>query len=101
MDKTINMRVSNTDQLTGKPLPGYKILGIDPYICFYKVKDNNKSDSGYEAIIHVKIDQAITATDKNTKNMNLPVIQSLDHQGPRFVRMLTVILYSIRTNLGP
>ena len=27
----------------GKPLPGDKTLGIDPYICFYEIEDGNKT----------------------------------------------------------
>ena len=56
MAKTIKSRVSHNKPLTVKPLPVYKRPRIDPDICFYEIEYNDNSDSGFEAVIRVKIE---------------------------------------------
>ena len=82
--------------LTGKTFPGYKRNGLDPAICFYKVEDGDNSDSGYSAVIHVKIDKASTDTKKNNNNTTFSVIKSFGNQGPKFfcvLREMAVIIF--------
>ena len=88
MAKIIKTRVSNPNPLTGKPFTGDKCPWTKPAICFYKVEDGDKSDSGYDAVIHLKIDKASTDTKKNINKLTLPVIKYFDHQGPKIIRML-------------
>ena len=85
MAKTTKTGVSKPNSLTGKTFPGDKWTGPETDICFYKVKDNYKSDSGYEPLIHVKIDKGSEDTKENTKNMTLQVIKSFDHQGSKVI----------------
>ena len=54
----------------------------------YKVEDNDMSDSEYEAVIHVRIEKASTATNKNTKTRTFPVIKYFDNQGPKAIHVL-------------
>ena len=72
------MRVSNTNPLMGKPFPGEKHNGIKTAIKFYKVEDDNKSDSGDKSVIHFKIYKASMANKKNTKKLTYPVIKYFD-----------------------
>ena len=55
METNINMRVSNLKPFTGKNLSGNRHPSLEPAIQFYKLEDNNTSDSGYEVVIHIKI----------------------------------------------
>ena len=47
---------------------------IDLAICFYKVEDDDKYDSGINTLIYVKIYKSSTTAMENTNNMNLPMI---------------------------
>ena len=53
--KTINTIVSNHKPLTGKPFTGDKCPWTNPVICFYEVEYGDKTDSGDDAVIHVKL----------------------------------------------
>ena len=69
------MRVSNPKPLSGKHLLGDKHTGIDTDIQFYEAEDDNSSDSGYEAVNHVKIDESGEANNENLKRLTIPVIK--------------------------
>ena len=73
--KTTKMIISNSKPFIGNYLPGDRYPGLEPDIWFYKVEDYDKSDSGYEAVIDIKIDKVSTATKQNTKNLTFPVIK--------------------------
>ena len=49
LKKTINMIVSKYKPVTGKHFPSDKHPGINPDILFYKVDDNNKSNTAEES----------------------------------------------------
>ena len=49
LKKTINMIVSNYKPVTGKHFPSDKHPGINPDILFYKVDDNNNSNTAEES----------------------------------------------------
>ena len=48
MKKNTNTRGYNSNPFTGKPLSGDKRPSLETAICFYKVEDDDKFDSGYE-----------------------------------------------------
>ena len=57
--KTTKTRVYNP-----KPLQGDNCTGIDPDIYFYEVEGDDKSDIGYDGLIHVKINKTSSDTNK-------------------------------------
>ena len=73
---------------------------MDPDICFYKVEDNDKSDSGDDVVIHVKNDKYSTDTNQNINNLNLLVIKYFDHQIPKIVSVLRRIMVRLFEHLG-
>ena len=99
MSKTIKNRVSNPKPLTGKPDTGDNCPWPEPAICFYKMEDDDKSDSGDDAVIHVKIDKSSTDTKQNVNNLTFPVIKYFDHQGYKIVRVLRKMMVSVFEHL--
>ena len=100
MAKTTKTRVSNPKNFIGETYTGDKCTGIKPAICFYELEDDDKYDSEYESVIHVKIDKASKATKQTTKKMNFPVIKYPYHQVSKVIRMLHNMTVSILEHLG-
>ena len=94
------MRVYNPNPLTWNHLTGDKFPRINPSIHFYEVEDDNKSDSGYEAVIHVKIEKSKPVTNQNLNKITFLVIKSFGHQEPRVVCVLREIAVSVFGQLG-
>ena len=88
MAKRVKKRVSNSKTLNGKPLLGEKRTGINTYIRFYRVEEDDKYDIGDEEVIQVEIYKALGDTKKNVKNLTSPVIRFFEHQGYKVVHML-------------
>ena len=52
MAKSISKRNSATASIAntlGKPIPGDKTLGLEPYIRFYEIEDVDKTEEGEES----------------------------------------------------
>ena len=88
------MRVSKHKPLTGSPLPWDKYPRLEPDIRFYKLEDNDKSDSGYESVIYIKIDKSSYANNQNTKKLTFQIIKSFGHQVPKVIPMLREVKVS-------
>ena len=73
---------------------------VEPVICFYKVEDDDKYGIGDDAVLHVKIDKASTATKKKISNLALSVIKYFDHQGPKIIRVLCNMMIMVFEHLG-
>ena len=99
MGKNIKMRVYNRNPLTRNPLQWDKHPGIKPYICFYSIEDNDKSNSGDSSLVRAKIDKASTDTKHNTRKLNLLDIVFFVHQGPMVVYMRYDMTVSIFEHL--
>ena len=66
-----------------------KLPGTKQAIHFYKVYDIYKSDNGDDAVIQVNFEKYLLATNKNTKNLTLPVSKYFDHKGPMIFFVIT------------
>ena len=86
--------------LTREPFTGDKCPCTEPAICFYEVEDDDKYDSGNDAVIHLKINKASTDTKQNINKLTFPVMKYFDHQGPKIVRMLCEMMVSLFERLG-
>ena len=100
MVNTTNTMVSNPKPLFRETFPGYKRPRIEPDIHFWTVEGNDNSDSGDEAVIHVKIDKSRASTKKYLKRITFPVNKSFYYQKPRVVRMLRKIMVRVFEHLG-
>ena len=98
--KIIKTRVSNPKPLTRKPFTRDKCPWLEKAIFFYKVEDDDNSDSGDDAVIHVKIDKASTDTKQKINNLTFPAIKYFDHQGPKIVCVICRIMVRLFEHLG-
>ena len=69
------MIVSITKPVIVRPYPGDKHPMLEPAICFYEVEEDYKSDSGYDEVIHVRIDKSQAVPNQNTKKLTFTVIK--------------------------
>ena len=88
MGKTTSKRISvkaSAAKPLGKPLPGDKILGLDPEICFYAIEDGDDTEEGKESEILVVHDSSLALSKKNLVKRKFPYIDMFDHEGPAVV----------------
>ena len=64
------------------------------------MEDYDKYDSGYDAVIHVKIDKASNDTKRNINMLTFPVIKYFDNQGPNIVHVIWNMMVNLYKNLG-
>ena len=100
MAKTVNIRVSDPNPLTGNPFQWGKSPRLEPAIHFYQVEDDDNSDSGDESVIQVKIEKSGAATKQYLKRLTLSVIKSCYHNIPRVLRVLHKITIGVFEHLG-
>ena len=98
--KSIKSRFSKPKPLTRNAFTVEKRPRIESDIYLYKVEICDKDNSGYEAIINVKICKGLGANKQILKNLNFPVIRYSDHQGTKVVRMLCNMTVSAFKYLG-
>ena len=79
--KKISVKVS-VAKPSVKPLPGYTTLWLEPEIHFYKIKDVDKTEKGYEAEILVVRDSILAVSKQKLVKGKFPYIDTFDHEGP-------------------
>ena len=84
----------------GKPFTGDKCTCPEQDIFFYEVEDYDKSDSGDNSVIHVKIDKSSTDTKQNFNNLTFAVIKYFDHQASKIIHVLRKMMVTVFEHLG-
>ena len=79
---------ASTANPDGKPPSGDKSLGIDPYIFFYEIEEDDKTKEVEEAEILIIHNQSLTETKQNIIKKKFPYIDMFGCQGSSVVRAI-------------